>query len=135
MEEFLSLQKTHNIRVVNKIELGNDIYQIEYEIPKYFSNNVEAAKAGKKAGDFSHYKRAKDPKTVYDPRAWSDDAFIELSQKAAAKDFSTKSQAFLVDPRRNRIYSTNHEGLNFRVYLNQDSLGNVFVDNIHPRAN
>nr|WP_253938765.1 CdiA family toxin C-terminal domain-containing protein [Hahella sp. HN01] len=133
LNEFLILEKSHGINVLNRTEVGNGIYQIEYQIPKYFGNNKDAAKFGKSVRDFSHFKTAKDPKTVCDPAVWTDEAFLEFAQKAASQSFSENVQKFIANNKA-RVYNTTYEGMDFCVYLDKGYYGNVFVDNIHPRG-
>jgi hypothetical protein len=61
----------------------------------------------------------------------SDEAFLELSQKAASQSFTSNARKFLRNEKA-RIYNTSYKGIDFRVYLDRDRYGNVFVDNIHP---
>ncbi|WP_234908490.1 CdiA family toxin C-terminal domain-containing protein, partial [Rhizobium rhizogenes] len=67
-------------------------------------------------------------KTVYDPAVFSDQAMVDLAQKAAQQAWTKflQNQA-ITAPIDNTV-----GGVNFRSYINFDANGNPFVGNVHP---
>jgi filamentous hemagglutinin len=124
MDEMYALEKTQGIHIKNKTQIGEGIYELEYWIPKKAGN-------GPLAGQVISYSKAQYPKTVYDPKVFSDDRIIEMAQKAASTKYEAKAKVFESNPTRNQ-YSAIYDGVNFQVYLAKDKSGNIYVSNAHP---
>lgn len=68
---------------------------MEYKIPKRVNNNQQAKQYGKAIGEIYDYRVASDPKTVYDPKVWSDDDMLSMAQQAAANGYEKGLRNYL----------------------------------------
>jgi hypothetical protein len=118
---FYDLQNTHQLKIVGETEIGNGIKQVEYQLPAFHPQNQSV---------ITHYKKT-EVKTVYDPAVYSDEVMLNHAQKAASRGYAQGLKDYLETG--NRFYNSSFEGIDFRVALNKDEYGNVYVDNVHPR--
>jgi filamentous hemagglutinin len=124
MDEMYSLVKTEGIHIGTKTKIGKGIYELEYWIPKKAGN-------GPLAGQVVSYSKAQYPKTVYDPKIYSNERMLEMAQNAASTKYVEKAKIFESNPARNQYLAT-YDGVNFQVYLAKDKHGNTYVSNAHP---
>ena len=120
-DNFYDLQDTHQLKIVGKTEIGNGISQVEYQLPAFHPQNQSV---------ITHYKKT-EVKTVYDPAVYSDEVMLNYAQKAASRGYAQGVKDYLETG--NRFYNSPFEGIDFRVALNKDKYGNVYIDNVHPR--
>ena len=119
-DNFYALQNTHQLKIVGETEVAHGIKQVEYQLPRKDA-------AGNLTGE---YKKV-EVKTVYDPAVYSDDLMLNYAQKAAARGYSQGVKNFYETG--NRFYNSSFDGVDFRIALDKDKYGNVFVGNVHPR--
>ncbi len=56
---------------------------------------------------------------------------LEYGQKSSSSGFDSAVKVFQETGQRQ--YNSSYNGIDFRSYINVDDLGNVFIDNVHPR--
>lgn len=118
-DNFYNLQNTHQLKIVGETEVVHGIKQVEYQLPRRDA-------AGNLTGE---YKKV-EVKTIYDPAVYSDDVMLSYAQKAASNSYSQGLKNF--NETGNRFYNSTFEGVDFRIALDKDKYGNVFVGNVHP---
>lgn len=118
-DNFYNLQNTHQLKIVGETEVVHGIKQVEYQLPRRDA-------AGNLTGE---YKKV-EVKTIYEPTVYSDDAMLSYAQKAASNSYSQGLKNF--NETGNRFYNSTFEGVDFRIALDKDKYGNVFVGNVHP---
>ena len=78
-------------------------------------------------GNAIGYKQIKNPKTVYDPKKYSDEQMLDMAQQAAAQKYE--------DMMRNNVkqVSSTVNGIQFRVYMEHINNKNTgVITNVHP---
>ncbi|MDO8342614.1 MAG: hemagglutinin repeat-containing protein [Cellvibrio sp.] len=111
MDEFNKLVANGDVTILNKIEISPGIYEIEYQV------------AGKTPIDI--------PKTVYDPKIYSDQQMIDFGKAAVAKNYEQAVAIYKNDASK-RKFESNSGGIKFTYYLNKDSNGNIYIGTIYP---
>ena len=116
-DNFMNAIKQHDGRIISEMPSGVDgITHITYEVRIY---------DGK--GNAIGYKQIKNPKTVYDPKKYSDEQMLDMAQQAAAQKYE--------DMMRNNVkqVSSTVNGIQFRVYMEHINNKNTgVITNVHP---
>ncbi|WP_052406297.1 contact-dependent inhibition toxin CdiA [Citrobacter sedlakii] len=113
-EQFYAAAKEYNVKIVSeKPTETKGITQVTYQIPSY-----------DRAGNVTGYKAAELPKTIYDPKIFTDSKMLELGQQAAAKGYEAAMKQGL------QAYDAQAGGVNFRVYIDKTT---GMVNNFHPQ--
>ena len=113
-DEFYASVARNGVKIVSSIPGDiNGITQIKYQIPAYDS-----------AGNIVGYKPTKYPKTIYDPKKFSDQKILDLGQQAASNGYIDARSKGLIQ------YDSTAEGVTFRIYIDQDT---GRVRNFHPK--
>ena len=73
----------------------------------------------------------KTPKTVYDPKVFSDEQIIDYGKAAISKTYRESVEIYKLNPDKNTFYGS-ARGVRFTYYLTRDSNGNIYVSNFHP---
>jgi filamentous hemagglutinin len=112
-DSFMKILTQHNGRIIQEETISRGITRITYEYPKFDGR-----------GNPIGFKKSPYPKTVYDPKIYSDKDMLEWGQKAAAKGYhkyTTNKNA--------REYSEYYNGIKFRVYVDKNT---GVINNVHP---
>jgi len=113
-EQFYVAAKEYNVKIVSETPTETKgITQVTYQIPSY-----------DRAGNVTGYKAAELPKTIYDPKIFTDSKMLELGQQAAAKGYEAAMKQGL------QAYDAQAGGVNFRVYIDKTT---GMVNNFHPQ--
>ncbi|MBQ4797047.1 hypothetical protein F9U41_23805, partial [Pectobacterium versatile] len=80
------------------------ITQIIYQVPSY-----------DRAGKVTGYKAAELPKTIYDPKVFTDQKMLELGQEAAANGYEAAMK------QGQQAYDAQAGGVTFRVYIDKNT--------------
>ncbi|WP_173662800.1 VENN motif pre-toxin domain-containing protein, partial [Glaesserella parasuis] len=119
-ENFINTLTQGGGRIVKEENSSVDgISHIHYEIPRL----------GRDGTPDGTYKAIFSPKTVYDPKKYSDEEMLKMGQEAAAKGYS-----LLID--RNRKNPKEYQdtqrinGIDFHYYIDSENKG---VTNVHPK--
>ncbi|WP_288455950.1 DUF637 domain-containing protein [uncultured Acinetobacter sp.] len=120
--EFEALQQTKNIKVVStKPTQTKGIYEIEYQVPAYHPQQP---------GVITGYKRV-ETKTVYDPKVFTDNQIVDMSQKAAALGYKEAVNLYKRSNGRMNQYESTYNGIKFRSYIAKNDNGQLFISNVH----
>lgn len=120
--EFEALQQTKNIKVVStKPTQTKGIYEIEYQVPAYHPQQP---------GVITGYKRV-ETKTVYDPKVFTDNQIVDMSQKAAALGYKEAVNLYKSSNGRMNQYESTYNGIKFRSYIAKNDNGQLFISNVH----
>ncbi|HDL6958345.1 TPA: contact-dependent inhibition toxin CdiA [Yersinia enterocolitica] len=113
-DEFYIAANQHHVKIISEIPGSvKGITQITYQIPAY-------DRAGKVIG----YKAAELPKTIYDPKIFTDQKMLDLGQRASAIGY--KEAMISKNGTANAIV----EGITFRIYVDKNT---GMVRNFHPQ--
>ena len=112
-DSFMNTLTQHNGIIVREETISHGITRIFYKHPKFDGR-----------GNQIGFKEYRDPKTVYDPKIYSDKDMLEWGQKAAAKGYYqyTRNKA-------KKQYSEYYNGIKFRVYVDTNT---GVITNVHP---
>ena len=112
-DSFMNTLTQHNGIIVREETVSHGITRIFYKHPKFDGR-----------GNQIGFKEYRDPKTVYDPKIYSDKDMLEWGQKAAAKGYYqyTRNKA-------KKQYSEYYNGIKFRVYVDTNT---GVITNVHP---
>ena len=94
-----------NGKIIREETISRGITRITHEYPKFDGR-----------GNPIGFKQAPSPKTVYDPKVYSDKDMLEWGQKAAAKGYHKYTTN-----KNNREYSEYYNGIKFRVYVDKNT--------------
>ena len=111
-DSFMNTLTQHNGRIIQEETISRGITRITYEYPKSDGR-----------GNPIGFKQAPSPKTVYDPKVYSDKDMLEWGQKAAAKGY------YKYTNQGKDRYSEYFNGIKFRVYVDKNT---GVVRNVHP---
>ena len=112
-DAFLAELNRRGGRVESETPTAAGISQITYEVPRV-----------DRTGKITHYKVIDDPKTVYDPKVFSDREMLEMAQKAAAQGYTKNRMA------GKREYTEVVNGIEFRSYMDKTT---GVITNVHPK--
>ncbi|HDL7824942.1 TPA: contact-dependent inhibition toxin CdiA [Yersinia enterocolitica] len=113
-DEFYTAANQHHVKIISATPGSvKGITQITYQIPAY-------DRAGKVIG----YKAAELPKTIYDPKVFTDQKMLDLGQRASAIGY--KDAMISKNGTANAIV----EGITFRIYVDKNT---GMVRNFHPQ--
>ncbi|MBS0057800.1 CdiA family toxin C-terminal domain-containing protein, partial [Yersinia sp. Marseille-Q3913] len=113
-DEFYSAATQNDVKIVSSTPSGiNGITQVKYQIPAY-----------DRAGNIIGYKSAEYPKTIYDPKIFSDQKILDLGQQASSYGYKDAISKGL------RQYDSTAGGVTFRIYIDQETGA---VRNFHPK--
>ncbi|EKN5985703.1 heme utilization protein, partial [Yersinia enterocolitica] len=113
-DEFYIAANQHHVKIISETPGSvKGITQITYQIPAY-------DRAGKVIG----YKAAELPKTIYDPKIFTDQKMLDLGQRASAIGY--KEAMISKNGTANAIV----EGITFRIYVDKNT---GMVRNFHPQ--
>ena len=101
-----------NGKIIREETISRGITRITHEYPKFDGR-----------GNPIGFKQAPSPKTVYDPKVYSDKDILEWGQKAAAKGYYKRAN------QEKDQYSEYFNGIKFRVYVDKNT---GVVRNVHP---
>lgn len=113
-DEFMQAIKDNNLHIISEVESPTipGLSEITY-------GRDALDRTGKVVGVkvFDH------PKTVYDPKIITTDQVYSAGVEAASSGFESAVTS------GNRVYSSSHAGMKFRIYLNE---AKTAVTNFHP---
>uniref|UniRef100_UPI001643E22A CdiA family toxin C-terminal domain-containing protein n=2 Tax=Yersiniaceae TaxID=1903411 RepID=UPI001643E22A len=113
-DEFYSAVIQNDVKIVSSTPSGiNGITQVKYQIPAY-----------DRAGNIIGYKSTEYPKTIYDPKIFSDQKILELGQQASSHGYKDAISKGL------RQYDSTAGGVTFRIYIDRET---GTVRNFHPK--
>ncbi|ARU55417.1 hypothetical protein OLMES_1339 [Oleiphilus messinensis] len=114
--QFLDATKKHadDLEIIDSQPVQEGITQYRYGYKKQ-------DRAGNYTGEIKEYKM---PKTVYDPKIYSDDEMYSIGLKAAKKEY----QSAITEGKT--AYTAEQNGITFRVYLDRASKE---ITNFHPK--
>ncbi|MBV5097629.1 DUF6862 domain-containing protein, partial [Tenebrionicola larvae] len=112
--EFYAAAKQYNVKIVSETPTETKgITHVIYQIPSY-----------DRAGNIIGYKAAELPKTIYDPKVFTDEKMLQLGQQAAASGYKNAIS------KGEQSYDATAGGVTFRVYIDQKT---GMVSNFHPK--
>ncbi|WII93650.1 CdiA family toxin C-terminal domain-containing protein [Kingella negevensis] len=103
-DSFMNTLTQHNGKIIREETISRGITRITYEYPKVDGR-----------GNPIGFKQANSPKTVYDPKVYSDKDMLEWGQKAAAKGYYKYTTN-----KNTKEYSEYFNGIKFRVYVDKN---------------
>ncbi|WP_139348279.1 CdiA family toxin C-terminal domain-containing protein, partial [Dickeya dadantii] len=113
-DAFYAAAKEYNVNIVSETPTETKgITQIIYQVPSY-----------DRAGKVTGYKAAELPKTIYDPKVFSDQKMLELGQEAAANGYEAAMK------QGQQAYDAQAGGVTFRVYIDKNT---GMINNFHPK--
>ncbi len=113
-DEFYIAANQYHVKIISEIPGSvKGITQITYQIPAY-------DRAGKVIG----YKAAELPKTIYDPKVFTDQKMLDLGQRASAIGYKEAMVS------KNGTANAIVEGITFRIYVDKNT---GMVRNFHPQ--
>lgn len=113
-DEFYASVTKNGVKIVSSTPSDvNGITQVKYQIPAY-----------DRAGNVVGYKATEYPKTIYDPKKFSDQKILDLGQQAASNGYTDARSKGLMQ------YDSTAEGVTFRIYIDQET---GTVRNFHPK--
>ncbi|MCI4181381.1 VENN motif pre-toxin domain-containing protein, partial [Dickeya dianthicola] len=113
-DEFYAAAKEYNVNIVSETPTETKgITQIIYQVPSY-----------DRAGKVTGYKAAELPKTIYDPKVFTDQKMLELGQEAAANGYEAAMK------QGQQAYDAQAGGVTFRVYIDKNT---GMINNFHPK--
>lgn len=113
-DQFYAAAKEYNVKIVNETPTATKgITQVTYQVPSY-----------DRAGNITGFKAAELPKTIYDPKIFTDSKMLELGQQAAANGYEAAMKQGL------QAYDAQAGGVSFRVYIDKTT---GMVNNFHPQ--
>ncbi|WJY13392.1 VENN motif pre-toxin domain-containing protein [Pectobacteriaceae bacterium CE90] len=113
-DEFYAAAKEYNVNIVSETPTETKgITQIIYQVPSY-----------DRAGKVTGYKAAELPKTIYDPKVFSDQKMLELGQEAAANGYEAAMK------QGQQAYDAQAGGVTFRVYIDKNT---GMINSFHPK--
>lgn len=112
--EFYAAAKQYNVKIISETPTETKgITHVIYQIPLY-----------DRAGNITGYKAAELPKTIYDPKIFTDEKILQLGQQAAASGYKNAIS------KGEQSYDATAGGVTFRVYIDQKT---GIVSNFHPK--
>ncbi|WP_275899262.1 DUF637 domain-containing protein [Pectobacterium brasiliense] len=113
-DAFYAAAKEYNVNIISEMPTQtNGIAKILYQVPSY-----------DRAGNVTGYKNAELPKTVYDPKVFTDETIINLGQQAAVSGYKEAIR------QERQFYDAQAGGITFRVYLDKNT---GMINNFHPQ--
>ncbi|QBH95497.1 hypothetical protein EKN56_03185 [Limnobaculum zhutongyuii] len=113
-DSFYAAASQYNVKIISEIP-GNvkGITQVTYQIPAY-----------DRAGNIIGYKAAELPKTIYDPKVFTDQKMLDLGKRASAIGYKNAMAS------SNGTANVIVEGVTFRIYVDKAT---SVVRNFHPQ--
>lgn len=110
-DSFIQGLKDHNLQLVNEVKGKKGLSEITYGREKFDGR-----------GNPDGFKNYTQPKTVYDPKVYSDKEMFQMGKEAALKGY--KNAIF----QEKTQYSETVNGIRFQVYINPQGS----ITNFHP---
>jgi len=113
-DAFYDAVKQNNVRIVSETPSETKgITNVTYQVPAF-----------DRAGNIVGYKAAELPKTIYDPKIFTDEKILQLGQEAAANGYKSAMAKGL------QAYDAKAGGVTFRVYIDKNT---GRVNSFHPK--